>query len=161
MRYTALPAHEPFAMPETAGSAIPGIDPVDGGSPVALAGDPETHAESGADCQKVRTVLDRVGEKWSILTIRMLGERPYRFNELRRTLDGITQRMLTLTLRSLERDGLVTRTVTATIPPSVEYGLTPLGRSLRRPIEELTAWALEHHDSIVTARQGFDTRDAG
>ena len=114
------------------------------------------HVALDADCRKVRTVLDRVGEKWSLLAIRMLSERPYRFNELRRVLDGITQRMLTLTLRSLERDGLVTRTVTPTIPPRVDYDLTPLGRSLRRPIEELTVWALDHHDAITKARERFD-----
>ena len=117
------------------------------------------HVAGDGDCRKVRTVLDRVGEKWSILAIRMLGERPYRFNELRRALDGITQRMLTLTLRSLERDGLVTRTVTPTIPPRVDYELTSLGRSLQQPIEELTVWALNHHDSIMKARESFDEVD--
>lgn len=117
------------------------------------------HVAQHGDCRKVRAVLDRVGEKWSILAIRMLGERPHRFNELRRALEGITQRMLTLTLRSLERDGLVTRTVTPTIPPSVEYALTPLGRSLRQPIDALTAWALDHHDAIVRARASFDTTE--
>lgn len=116
----------------------------------------ESHLAPESDCHKVRTVLDRVGEKWSILAIRMLGERPHRFNELRRALDGITQRMLTLTLRSLERDGLVTRTVTPTIPPRVDYDLTPLGRSLAQPIEALTLWALVHHDSIAEARGRFD-----
>ena len=116
----------------------------------------EMHDGLTDDCIKVRRVLDRVGEKWSILAIRMLGERPYRFNELRRALDGITQRMLTLTLRSLERDGLVTRTVTPTIPPRVDYDLTPLGRSLQLPIDQLTVWALQHHDSIMIARESFD-----
>lgn len=114
------------------------------------------HAALDSDCRKVRMVLDRIGEKWSILAIRMLSERPYRFNELRRALEGITQRMLTLTLRSLERDGLVTRTVTPTIPPRVDYDLTALGRSLRQPIEELTVWALDHHDGIMKARKSFD-----
>lgn len=113
------------------------------------------------DCRKVRQVLDRVGEKWSIIAIRLLGERPYRFNELRRLLPGITQRMLTLTLRSLERDGLVTRTVTPTIPPRVDYALTPLGTSLRRPIDEMTAWALANHDAIVRAREHFDVAPDG
>lgn len=127
--------------------------------------DDEEHASKhlalDEDCRNVRTVLDRIGEKWSILAIRMLSERPYRFNELRRTLEGISQRMLTLTLRSLERDGLVTRTVTPTIPPRVDYDLTPLGRSLRGPIEELTRWALDHHSSIVTARMTFDGVESG
>lgn len=117
----------------------------------------DAHVAGDGDCRKVRTVLDRVGEKWSILAIRMLGERPHRFNELRRALDGVTQRMLTLTLRSLERDGLVTRTVTPTIPPRVDYALTPLGRSLWQPIEALTVWALAHHDAIVAARERFST----
>lgn len=116
----------------------------------------DKHDALDSDCQKVRQVLDRIGEKWSILAIRMLGEHPCRFNELRRALHGISQRMLTLTLRSLERDGLVTRTVTPTIPPRVEYELTPLGESLRRPVEELTVWALSNHDSIMSAREGFD-----
>ena len=124
------------------------------GKPIAA-----EHAVLNGDCQKVRTVLDRIGEKWSILAIRSLSERPYRFNELRRALDGITQRMLTLTLRSLERDGLVTRTVTPTLPPCVEYDLTPLGRSLRRPIDELTTWALANHGSIMIARGKFDAAD--
>ena len=116
----------------------------------------EKHDGLDDDCIKVWRVLDRVGEKWSILAIRYLAERPHRFNEMRRALPGISQRMLTLTLRSLERDGLVTRTVTPTIPPRVDYELTPLGRSLQTPIEALTEWALVHHDVIVEARQGFD-----
>lgn len=116
----------------------------------------DEHFAPDSDCRKVRTVLDRVGEKWSILTIRMLDERPYRFNELRRALDGITQRMLTLTLRSLERDGLITRTATSTIPPRVDYDLTTLGRSLRQPIDELTTWALDHHAAIVASRESYD-----
>ncbi len=114
------------------------------------------HVGLGDDCLKVRRVLDRIGEKWSVLAIRMLGERPHRFGELRRALHGISQRMLTLTLRSLERDGLVTRTVTPSIPPRVDYALTPLGRSLWQPIEALTEWALVHHDAILDARAGFD-----
>ena len=117
------------------------------------------HVALDGDCQKVRTVLDRIGEKWSILAIRMLSERPHRFNELRRALEGVTQRMLTLTLRSLERDGLVTRTVTPSIPPRVDYDLTPVGRSLQKPIEELTTWALDHHDGIIKARESFDEVD--
>jgi DNA-binding HxlR family transcriptional regulator len=114
------------------------------------------HAALDSDCRKVRTVLDRIGEKWSILAIKMLSERPHRFNELRRALHGVTQRMLTLTLRSLERDGLVTRTVTTTVPPRVDYELTPLGLSLGQPIEALTAWALANHDAIAIARDTFD-----
>ena len=110
----------------------------------------------GHDCIKVRSVLDRIGEKWSIIVIRMLAERPYRYNELRRAIDGISQRMLTSTLRSLERDGLVERRVTPVLPLRVDYELTPLGRSLSAKIAELTDWALDNHYQIDFARRSFD-----
>jgi len=108
------------------------------------------------DCQAVSEVLDRVGDKWSVLVVVMLGDGPKRFNELRRSIASISQRMLTLTLRGLERDGLVTRTVFATIPPRVDYELTELGRSLLRPVDALGSWAREHHAKIVRARERFD-----
>jgi len=108
------------------------------------------------DCRAVSEVLDRVGDKWSVLVVVMLGNGPKRFNELRRAIASISQRMLTLTLRGLERDGLVTRTVFPTIPPRVDYELTDLGRSLLTPVDALGRWAREHHGKIVRARERFD-----
>jgi DNA-binding HxlR family transcriptional regulator len=101
-------------------------------------------------------VLSRIGDKWSVLVIMMLAERPLRFNELRRTIGGISQRMLTLTLRGLERDGLVTRQLTPIIPPRVDYQLTALGRSLREPVVALGAWAKQHGEEIARAQLLFD-----
>jgi DNA-binding HxlR family transcriptional regulator len=109
-------------------------------------------------CRAVSDVLDRVGDKWSVLVVVMLGDRPTRFNELRRSIASISQRMLTLTLRALERDGLVTRTVFPTIPPRVEYELTKLGRSLLEPVGALGRWARDNHAKIVEARRKFDAR---
>ena len=93
-----------------------------------------TTATNHSTCIVVREILDRVGDKWSVLVISLLGERGHRFGELRRAIEGISQRMLTLTLRQLERDGLVSRTVHATVPPRVDYALTPLGQSVLEPI---------------------------
>lgn len=107
------------------------------------------------DCP-TREVLDRVGDKWSVLVIVMLGERMHRFNELHRAIEGISQRMLTLTVRALERDGLVNRTVYATVPPRVEYELTELGRTLLVPLEALDAWARAHRGDIQAAREEHD-----
>nr|WP_246432836.1 helix-turn-helix domain-containing protein [Rhodopseudomonas rhenobacensis] len=112
------------------------------------------------DCRGVATVLSRVGDKWSVLVIMMLGERPRRFNELKRMIGGISQRMLTLTLRGLERDGLVTRTVFPTVPPRVDYELTDLGRGLSTTVKELGEWAKQHLPDIEAARQSFDRRSA-
>jgi DNA-binding HxlR family transcriptional regulator len=109
-----------------------------------------------ATCQAVNSVLARVGDKWSVLVIVLLGDGPKRFNEMKRLVGGISQRMLTLTLRGLERDGLVTRTVFPTIPPRVDYELTPLGRSLRQAVEPLGAWAASHVPAIHKARDKFD-----
>jgi DNA-binding HxlR family transcriptional regulator len=97
-----------------------------------------------------------VGDKWSVLVVSLLGNGPCRFSELRRTIEGISQRMLTLTLRGLERDGLVTRTVFPTTPPKVEYALAPLGRTLLEPVRALALWAETHRDEIQTARERFD-----
>lgn len=105
-----------------------------------------------ADCRAIGDVLARVGDKWSVLVVTRLGERPMRFNELRRTIGGISQRMLTLTLRGLERDGLVTRTVVPTIAPRVDYALTALGRDLLQPVSALGAWALHNQGKIARAR---------
>lgn len=113
-------------------------------------------AHSEESCVPVRSILSRVGDKWSILTIMLLKERPYRFGELRRSIDGISQRMLTHTLRGLERDGLVTRTVFPTNPPQVQYALTTLGKSLCEPVHALGRWAYDNLGDIAAARQTFD-----
>jgi DNA-binding HxlR family transcriptional regulator len=107
----------------------------------------------------VTPVLNRVGDKWSMLIVMILSDGPKRFSELRRAIDGISQRMLTLTLRGLERDGLVTRTVTPTIPPRVDYELTKIGRSLREPVKALGEWAYAHIDCIRAAQQRFDLKN--
>ena len=114
------------------------------------------HSELPSDCRAISDVLARVGDKWSVLVVTRLGERAMRFNELRRTIGGISQRMLTLTLRGLERDGLVTRTVFPTIPPRVDYALTALGRDLLLPVSALGAWALRNQPKIARARERFD-----
>jgi DNA-binding HxlR family transcriptional regulator len=113
-----------------------------------------------ADCRKVSQVLARVGDKWSVLIVMQLAEGEMRFTEIKRRVNGISQRMLTLTLRGLERDGLVTRTIHPTIPPRVDYALTELGHSLCRPVMALGQWALAHVNEIDAARARFD-RDAG
>jgi DNA-binding HxlR family transcriptional regulator len=106
----------------------------------------------------VREILDRIGDKWSVLVVALLGDGRKRFSELRRSIEGVSQRMLTLTLRGLERDGLVTRTVYPTVPPRVEYELTPLGRTLLDPINALEAWAKEYRQAIQEARARYDAR---
>ena len=115
---------------------------------------------SPAACQSVNTILSRVGDKWSVLIVMMLADGPRRFNELKRMVGGISQRMLTLTLRGLERDGLVTRTMYPTIPPRVDYELTELGHSLRVPVDALGSWAFAHMPVIQQARADFDARCA-
>ncbi|MBB5874522.1 DNA-binding HxlR family transcriptional regulator [Allocatelliglobosispora scoriae] len=100
----------------------------------------------------VTEILRRVGDKWSVLVVVLLGQRTYRFNELHRGIDGISQRMLTRTLRGLELDGLVLRTVHPSVPPSVEYSLTPLGSSLLHPLSALADWALRHQLEIAAVR---------
>src|SRR3974377_120837 len=100
------------------------------------------------DCRAISDVLARVGDKWSVLVVSRLGEGPLRFNELRRSIGGISQRMLTLTLRGLERDGLIPRTFYPTIPPRVDYALTALGRDLLTPVSALGAWAVRNQEKI-------------
>ena len=117
------------------------------------------HDLQHADCQKISQVLARVGEKWSILIIMNLAGGPRRFTELKRAINGISQRMLTLCLRGLERDGLVKRPVHAVMPPHVEYELTPLGRSLTEPVIALGTWASTHIPDIDAARKAFDERE--
>ncbi len=109
------------------------------------------------DCRAVSAVLARVGDKWTVLVVSELGGGAKRFNEIRRALGSISQRMLTLTLRGLERDGLVSRTVFPTIPPRVDYELTTLGRSLLEPVSELGLWARRNRLAIQAARARFDS----
>jgi DNA-binding HxlR family transcriptional regulator len=111
------------------------------------------------DCQ-VRQILDRIADKWSLLVIALLDNRRLRFTELRREIDGVSQRMLTVTLRSLERDGLVKRTVHPVVPPRVEYELTSLGRTLHTTIQSLVTWTEAHQEEIAQARTAYDTRAA-
>lgn len=113
------------------------------------------------DCRAVSEVLARVGDKWTVLVVSTLGDGPKRFNELRKALGSISQRMLTLTLRALERDGLVTRTVLPTNPPRVEYDLTRLGRSLLEPVSGLGLWARKNRPAIAQARARFDAAVKG
>ena len=107
-------------------------------------------------CRTISTLLARIGDKWTVLVVQTLGEGSRRFNELRREIPSVSQRMLTLTLRNLERDGLVNRTVTPSIPPRVDYELTELGKSLQKPICGLATWALENVDAIHNAQARFD-----
>jgi DNA-binding HxlR family transcriptional regulator len=108
-------------------------------------------------CRTISTLLSRIGDKWTVLVVQTLGSGSKRFNELRREIPSVSQRMLTLTLRNLERDGLVNRTVTPTIPPRVDYELTELGRSLQKPICGLANWAMENVGAIHEAQARFDT----
>ncbi len=107
----------------------------------------------------MRDVLDRIGDSWSLLVIINLQERPVRFNALKRSIEGISQRMLTVTLRSLERDGLVRRTVKPTTPPEVEYALTEVGQSIAVPIGALGLWAAQNRHLLVQARARFDAEN--
>jgi len=119
----------------------------------------EFFRQDGA-CLFVREVLGRIGDKWSVLIVVLLGDGARRFSELKRTIDGISQRMLTLTLRGLERDGLVIRTVFPTVPPRVDYALSPLGRTLLKPVSELANWAKANQAEIERGRADFDRREA-
>jgi len=110
------------------------------------------------DCRKVSQILARVGEKWSMLVVMLLREGPRRFNDIKRNTGGISQQMLTRTLRGLERDGMVTRTIFPTSPPQVEYNLTELGRSMSEPVLAFGLWVQEHLPEIDVARHRFDQR---
>lgn len=107
-------------------------------------------------CTAMGDILNRIGDKWSVMIVGYLAGKTMRFNELRHTIGGISQRMLTLTLRNLERDGLVSRTVYPEIPPRVEYKLTPLGETLRGPIDTLWKWVEQHQDEVRDARHAYD-----
>ena len=121
---------------------------------------PGSRKGSHESCVAVREVLDRVGDKWSVLVVGLLSDGPLRFSELRRNIEGISQRMLTLTLRGLERDGLVTRTVYPVVPPHVEYELTKLGLDLAESFCGVWKWAEKHSGKVVEARLKFDLRRA-
>lgn len=113
-----------------------------------------------AACPVAREILNRIGDKWSVFVITELGRGPRRFSELRRAVEGISQRMLTLTVRNLERDGLLSRTVFASVPPRVDYALTPLGRTLLKTLRALAEWAERHREDVHAARTRFDARKA-
>lgn len=112
--------------------------------------DPFSH-----DCRPVGEILDQIGGKWTVMIINRLGRRSMRFSEIKRELNGISQKMLTSTLRDLERDGFVRRTVTPTIPPRVDYELTDLGRDLHGPLNVIGEWAIRNRDRILAARAAF------
>ncbi len=113
-------------------------------------------ARDGTTCLVMSDILNRIGDKWSVMVVAHLGKGTMRFSEIRRAVDGISQRMLTLTLRNLERDGLVRRTIFAEVPPRVEYELTELGQTLLGPIRALWDWVSEHQDDIAEARARYD-----
>ncbi|MDP3894174.1 helix-turn-helix domain-containing protein [Nocardioides sp.] len=143
-------------MKEEGTSTSPGSSQVTVGDPAPDCWDAfQWDAREGCE---VRQILDRVADKWSLLVISLLQERTLRFNELRREIDGISQRMLTVTLRHLERDGLVCRTIHAEVPPRVEYCLSPLGHTLLGTIRALVTWTEEHQLEIARARAEFDAR---
>lgn len=116
------------------------------------------HIDLPSDCRAISDVLARVGDKWSVLAVSKLGGGAKRFNELRREIGGISQRMLTLTLRGLERDGLVARRIVPSSPPGVEYDLTALGRDLLQPVSALSAWAIRNQGKIEQSRAKFDAK---
>jgi DNA-binding HxlR family transcriptional regulator len=112
------------------------------------------------DCRPVSEILSRVGDKWTVLVVVALGAGDKRFNELRHAIGGISQKMLTTTLRGLERDGFVTRTVFPTVPPRVDYSLTPLGHDLLVPVTALGEWARRNRAPVLEARARFDAASA-
>jgi DNA-binding HxlR family transcriptional regulator len=118
------------------------------------------NANLPSDCRAVSEILSRVGDKWSVLVVKLLGDGSMRFSELRQRIGGISQKMLTTTLRGLERDGFVTRTVTPTIPPRVDYELTDLGRDLLIPVKALANWAVRNEVNVQKARERFDRNAA-
>lgn len=117
------------------------------------------HVDGPPQCRAVNDVLSRVGDKWSVRVVMALAQGSKRFNELRREIDTISQRMLTRTLRALERDGLVSRMVKPSVPPRVDYELTPLGQSLTDPVAQLGYWAMDNIDRIEQARRDFDAAE--
>lgn len=124
---------------------------------VGITGVPQQVGPGAAGCP-VRDVIDRVGDKWSVLLVAQLRSQPRRFSSLLRGTDGLSQRMLTRTLRLFERDGLVARSVAATTPPQVTYSLTSLGHSLAEALDPLTRWALDNRTAVESAREDWDAR---
>jgi DNA-binding HxlR family transcriptional regulator len=122
------------------------------------AGEIGTVCQSTEEGRGVREIMDRVGDKWTMLVVSTLAPGTLRFTDIKRQIPGISQRMLTLTLRQLERDGLVERTVHAEVPPRVEYELTGIGRTLIEPVDALARWAIENHPAIRAHRAAFDGR---
>ena len=117
------------------------------------------HMHVTGGCKRLTPVLARIGDKWTLLVVSILAKGPLRFSELKRRINGISQRMLTFTLRALERNGLVSRTVHPAVPPHVEYALTDLGHSLLVPIRHLTTWVGEHIDCVEEAQREYDARN--
>ena len=116
-----------------------------------------TNLRETEPCRRVSQILSRIGDKWSVLVVMLLGEQSRRFNELRREIGGVSQKMLSSTLRSLERDGFVSRTVHPTVPPRVDYALTDLGRELLQPVAALGEWAMDNAGRIEEARRRYDS----
>jgi DNA-binding HxlR family transcriptional regulator len=114
-----------------------------------------------SECRKANEVISLIGDKWTVHLVMLLVSGRRRFTELQRSVDGISRKMLTTTLRALERDGYVTRTVFPTIPPRVDYELTELGRELAAPLQALGAWAIANHERVIGARRAYDDRKAG
>jgi DNA-binding HxlR family transcriptional regulator len=127
------------AVPAADAAASPELDPYQAGCPT-------------------RRVLDRIGDRWTVLVVGTLDDGPRRFSEIRRRVDGISQKMLTQTLRGLERDGLVARTVYAEVPPRVEYELTTAGETLRAPLKALERWSIEHFGAVAGSQREYDSR---
>lgn len=116
----------------------------------------QTAPDGHESCRALGQILDRIGDKWTVMVVGVLSQGPMRFNAIMRDIGGVSHRMLTLTLRALERDGMVTRTPYATIPPRVEYELTPLGMALTEPLKVLSLWAIAHRPAIEGARKAYD-----
>lgn len=130
--------------------------PIEGGRFSDIFARSQENGHLPSDCRSVSEILSRVGDKWSVLVVTLLGDGSMRFSELRRLIGGISQKMLTTTLRGLERDGFVTRTVTPIIPPRVDYELTNLGRDLLVPVKALGEWAKRNQTRVEKARARFD-----
>ena len=115
---------------------------------------------SPEDCRALSAVIGRIGDRWTIMVVGLLGTGPKRFNDIRRSLEGLSQRMLTLTLRGLERDGLVRRTQYPTKPPAVEYALTERGQTLLVPVHAIAKWAWDQRDNVLESRRQYDQAPA-
>lgn len=145
--------------PAASGSAVPAGEAAAASRLPAEAGMSELCHRAPDNFDVAREILSRIGDKWSLMIIGMLEDGPRRFGALARTVPGISQRMLTHTLRNLERDGLVTRTIYAEVPPRVEYETTPLGRTLIEPALALAKWASDHQDDVLGSRDAYDGRE--